>query len=90
MRNIYQLALDAQDACNGSGLMNSLASEVLPAVWAESRALGKGTDYVNAHPVVYMFLHQLMFLAGQEPVGSSRWFECEKICREKANQPVPV
>jgi len=92
-RNIYELALLAQSACNGSGLINDLAKTVLPEVWEEAKVLSQGTDYVNKHPVIYLFLHQLMFLAGNEPLGDkamNRWDECMEICRAKAVEPVPA
>jgi hypothetical protein len=86
-QNIYELALTAQSACNSSGLLNSLTNDILPQIWDEAEAEGKGTDFVNEHPVVFMFLHQLMFLAGYEVFEEKhykRWVECNQICREKA------
>jgi hypothetical protein len=63
----------------------------MPAVWAEEKALPedaplKGTEFVNKHPVITMFLHQMMFLAGHEPVGADYYFECDKICRENGRR----
>jgi len=87
-RNIYELALQAQSASNSGGLIRSLASEVLPAVWQEAEAQGGGTDFVNRHPVVFMFLYQLMFLNGKEPLElSDRWAECNRVCQERASAP---
>lgn len=63
-----QLALDAQDACNSTALIHSLSRQILPKLWEESRkraALGKpnGTDWVNNHPILYLFLFKLLDLA---------------------------
>ena len=87
-RNIYELALLAQSASNASGLIHSLASEVLPVVWQEATAKGEGTEYVCRHPVIFMFLYQLMFLNGKEPLEQSdRWEECNRVCQERASAP---
>ncbi len=42
--NIYQLALDSQDACNSSGLVHSL-SRCVSIIWNEARALENGIWY---------------------------------------------
>ena len=87
-RNIYQLALLAQSASNASGLIHSLADEVLPVVWEEAKEKGESTDYVSRHPVLFMFLYQLMFLNGKEPLEmSDRWEECNRVCQERASAP---
>lgn len=53
-----QDAITCQDACNLSGVARSLV-EALDAIWEQARAQGKGTDYVNTHPIVSLFLHKL-------------------------------
>jgi hypothetical protein len=62
MGNVYQNALDVQNACNVSGVLRSLARDT-DAIWEEARAAGQGTDYVNRHPAIILTLHQLLFLS---------------------------
>ena len=59
----YQSALDSQSACNASGLIASLA-KLTPEIWDEARSKNQGTDYVNTHPIIVLYLTQLINLAG--------------------------
>lgn len=61
----YQDAIFAQDACNLSGLVHSF-SKVVTKIWAEARALGKGTDWVNRHPISVLYASKLGSLANSE------------------------
>ena len=60
---LAQAALDSQTACNLSGLVKSMASH-MDEIWAEAREQGKGTEYVNTHPAVVLFVTQLSHLSG--------------------------
>lgn len=82
MWNMYQDALDVQDACTLSGVVKSLAGH-MDAIWAEVRAEGKGTDEVNSHPVVIMFLAQMLHLATRESISPDAYFKADAICRQK-------
>ena len=82
-RNMYEDAILCQDACNASGLIKSLASH-LDAIWEEARAQEKGTDYVNFHPVIRLFLEQLVFLNGGSYQYGRPWLDAMDICRAKA------
>lgn len=59
----WQEALDIQNACNLSGLVQSLPG-VLSAVQQEAYSLKEGTAYVNGHPLVKLWLDKLCDLAG--------------------------
>lgn len=59
----YRRAIIAQDAVNLSGLVHSL-SELLPRIREEPGCTG--TDYVNAHPIVVMYVNKLLSLSGAE------------------------
>ena len=89
MANIYQQALDAQSAPNLSGLAISLG-KWMAVIWDEARAKGKGTDYVNQHPVVQLMLWQMTFLSfGRNPHGDdwdSDYSKAYAECRAKAEQ----
>ena len=56
------MALDVQDACNLSGVVNSFATEVMPALWEESRKRNEGTAWINHHPIVTLFIDKLASL----------------------------
>lgn len=60
-RLMYQSALNSQNACNASGLVKELAIHV-DTIWAEAKELGFGTDWVNTHPVMRLYMEQLVHL----------------------------
>ena len=57
-------ALMCQDACNLSGVLASFHAVVSDVIWPEARRLGKGTAWVNGHPIVALFLSKLADLNG--------------------------
>jgi hypothetical protein len=83
MKEAYQIALDWQLACNASGLVRSLA-QLTEALWNEARENKQGTDYVNKHPVMILFVEQLAHLTGctlNHPKYSEASEACEKGAR---------
>ena len=62
MREAAQTALDVQDACNLSGVAYSLSRILEEVIWPEARRIGEGTDFVNTHPIVTLFLDKLLSL----------------------------
>lgn len=77
-KQAYQNALDSQNASNASGLIHSLA-EALEPIWEEARSKGEGTDYVNTHPIMVLFLEQLVHLSGQN-LCHARYSAAYKAC----------
>jgi hypothetical protein len=61
-----QTALDVSGAVNLSGVLHSLNEILSLVLWPEARKLGKGTEYVNTHPIVTLFLHKLVSLNHSE------------------------
>ena len=61
-RQAVQSALDVQDACNLSGVAKSLAGPVMDALWIEARRTEQGSDFINTHPAVYLYLDKLTSL----------------------------
>jgi hypothetical protein len=61
LRREYGNALLSQSACNLSGLVHSL-SQAMELIWEEATEHGQGTDYVNSHPIVRLYVEQLSFL----------------------------
>ena len=74
LQQAAQTALDVQNAVNLSGVLHSLDDIVTSVLWPEARIQGKGTEYVNTHAVVTLFLHKLTSLNG-----------CECFCSECIN-----
>lgn len=56
-------ALQVQDAVNLSGVVRSFA-QATEVLWAEAREQGKGTEFVNHHPVSRLFAEAIACLAG--------------------------
>jgi len=80
----YQKAIDSQSACNLSALAHAL-SEVMPRIWTSvSRAKG-GTDDVNTHPIVVLYVVQLAHLAGK--MSMDNYMVADTACRAAANPP---
>jgi hypothetical protein len=59
IKEAAQMALDVQDACNLSGVVHSFA-EVVTALRNSPECTG--TDWVNEHPIVTLFLDKLSSL----------------------------
>jgi hypothetical protein len=55
-------AILVQDACNMSGVLASFDRIVMDVLWPEAHRQGTGTDWVNQHPICYLFLDKLMSL----------------------------
>ena len=58
----YDEALLSQSACNISGIVFSF-STVLDKIWKEAREFGKGTDWVNNHPICRLYAEQISHLS---------------------------
>lgn len=82
---MYQDALDSQTACNLSGLVKSL-DRCLNLIWEESKEAGEkgGTEFVNTHPVVKMFVTQMLHLSMQQAADFETWHEAYLVCEQKA------
>jgi hypothetical protein len=65
-------ALECQDACNLSGVLASFKEIVHEVIWPEARRLGKGTEWVNTHPICTLFLSKLCSL-------NHGYFECDYL-----------
>lgn len=79
----YQTALDVQNACNLSGIVHSL-SRMMDEIWTEARENGKGTDYVNTHPICRLFAEQIIFLTGGGMGEPDTYQHAHRIATERA------
>jgi hypothetical protein len=64
MTNIYRTALQVQDASNPSGVVNTLAKEIMPGIRNEAGYREQGTKYIATHPAYILFLDKLVSLTG--------------------------
>ena len=72
----YEDALMVQSACNLSGVVHSF-SEILSRLVKEAQEQGKGTDWINTHPICVLFAEQIKHLAEGD------YFEAYKICESQ-------
>ena len=77
-------AITVQDAVNLSGVAHAFSAAV-SAVWDEAHRTGKGTDWVNTHPIVTLFLSKLTDLNRNAPYFPA-CDEVEKIAKGEAVQ----
>jgi len=63
----YKDAVLVQSAVNCSGIVHSM-SRMMDELWKEPGA-EQGTDWVNRHPLVVLYVAQLTYL-------SNKWFDC--------------
>lgn len=73
----YRRALIVQDACNLSGVVKSLA-ELVSRLWKEPDCTG--TDYINRHPLVVLYVNKLASLSRADDGFSAAY----AICKERA------
>lgn len=78
----YGNAMLSQTACNLSGIIRS-AAKVTEAIWAEARRLGKGTDWVNKHPIMRLYAEQISHLAKGDLAS---YGEASEICETLSKQ----
>ena len=74
-------ALQVQDACNLSGVVRSMCG-AMSDLWAMARALGKGTDWVNNHPICRLYASKIAHLTGMFASANTLAFhaEAEELC----------
>ena len=70
LRLLAEKALQVQDACNLSGVIHTW-SDVMTALWKIAHEQGQGgTQWVNTHPIAFLFAYKAMALAGYEPLSA--------------------
>jgi hypothetical protein len=82
-KDMAQLAICAQTACNLSGLAHNLPP-IVARLWKQAREEGRGTDWVNRHPVVLLFVTQMAHLSRYEEPG--RWEAAHALCESAATR----
>lgn len=61
-------ALDVQDACNLSGVVHAFSATV-SHLWEYAHEHGKGTDWVNNHPLCVLYSNKIAILCGDWDLG---------------------
>lgn len=85
----YRDAIEVQGAVNLSGIAHSL-SRVVTRIWEEPDCAG--TDWVNTHPIVVLYVEQLVYLSGRPPnrhLKSSSpipYVQAYRICEERGRK----
>lgn len=82
----FQSAIDAQSACNVSGLTHSLC-DVIRRIWEVAHARHRGTDWVNQHPIVQLFSYQIVYLSTRHELfqWSGGWIDANNFCMDVIN-----
>ena len=75
---IYKDVYAAMDACNAGAIAHSASEDWIPAIWAEAKELGRGTDYVNEHPIMILLADKLLQLARPRDI-----MDAYKVVRER-------
>jgi hypothetical protein len=78
-----QQALDVQDACNLSGVVHAF-SRAMSVLWEEAHRTGQGTDWVNKHPIVTLFIDKLASLNHYDSTLNHAWDEVTKLAHKDA------
>ena len=77
-------AIDIQNACNMGGVARTF-HEAVQAVWDEAHRRQEGTDWVNQHPLIRMFIDKMNDLSGRIDHDTSQyrndWHICEEIVK---------
>ena len=77
----YETAIFSQGGCNLSGLVHDL-SRTISKIWDEAHEKGHGTDWVNEHPIVKLYVEQMAHLCRK-----INYLDAYKVCEEKSNSP---
>ena len=62
IKEAAETALQLQDGCNLSGILRSFTEIVMDTLCPAAREQGKGTEWVNQHPICAILLDKLASL----------------------------
>lgn len=85
MQKAYDDALVVQSACNLSGIVFSFAKH-MDTLCDEAQRLGQGTEWRNTHPIVKLFVAQLLHLSFGDAVDSPQYFTAHDECCKNASK----
>ena len=85
----YKDALLSQNACNLSGLAHSLAT-LTSRIWGEANQRKQGTEWVNRHPLIRLYLEQMVFLNCGSMIDGDSYRTASAFCRKMAGEKFEV
>ena len=85
----YKDALSSQNACNLSGLAHSLAA-LTSRIWDEANRRNQGTEWVDRHPLIRLYLEQMVFLNCGAMIDGDSYRSASAFCRRMAGEKVEV
>ena len=88
--NVYEEALQVQDACNLSGVAHALSRALTVVIWPEVREQGGGTEQVNTHPAVVLYVAQLVFLSTGGCIDFDKYSAAYQTCKEQTHEEDPM
>lgn len=80
LKQAAQSALDVQNACNFSGVVKSLAGEIIDALWVEARLQNQGSQWVARHPITTMYMLKLAEMNGFDSTLNPAYELAEMQC----------
>lgn len=66
LRDAAQTAVDIQNACNLSGVVQTFSKILSEVLWPFAKVHGYGTDWVNRHPISVLFSSKIAALTSSE------------------------
>ncbi len=79
LRKEYETALLVKGVSNLSGLVHGLA-QAMKLIALEAKEQGRGTEYINNHPIVRVYLEQMRSLCMTDYAASY------KICKDRSRK----
>lgn len=81
----YIDCINSMSGCNATGLIHSM-DNLREKIWNTARHHGKGTEWVNAHPILQLYAYQLAHLChNREPIEWNGFHRAYEFCRMVVN-----
>ena len=81
----YQDALNSQSACNLSGIVHTF-SKVVSKIWEHAHSDGRGTEWVNKHPICRLYAEQIAHLSGAGMGDSDSYHKAYTACMDRVEE----
>jgi hypothetical protein len=78
----WQDAITCQNACNASGLLNSLF-EMMPRLWHDIRHHLVPETSFSQHPILQMFLAQILNICAGQFYDFEHYHQASEACKAK-------
>ena len=86
--NIFRNAIDAQEACNLSGVVHQFSRDMRIVCEEVRSKSGGGTDAINRHPVCRLYAEQIAWLSGAGSCANhSSYLRAHDECKRRAAEP---